>query len=153
MDLPEGLAWLVGEWEGEGRGEYPSIEDFTYRERTILTHSRSERAVLDYAQTTWLTDGTPSHEETGYLRALPDGTVDLVIAQPGGRAEVHVGTVANGRLELATVMVASAPTANPVTEVRRVIEHRGGDTLWYELHMAATGHALGFHCEATLHRL
>jgi hypothetical protein len=152
VDLPPALAWLLGSWEGEGRGGYPGVDDFEYREHTEFTQPRSERLCLAYTQHTWLADGSPSHEEAGYLRALPDGGVDLVIAQPAGRAEVHEGTATPDRIELATLMVASTSTANPVTEVRRVFEHRAGDTLWYQLDMAANSKPLGYHCEATLHR-
>ena len=147
------LAWLLGEWEGDGRGGYPSIADFTYREHAVFTQPRPDKPFLAYSQRTWLADGTPTHAETGYLRALLDGRVDLVIAQPAGRAEVHDGAATADRIELASVVVACAPTANPVTDVRRVLEHRDGDTLWYRLDMAATGHPLDFHCEATLHRV
>jgi hypothetical protein len=37
--------------------------------------------------------------------------------------------------------------------MRRTLEHRDDDTLWYQLDMAANGKPLLFHCEATLHRV
>lgn len=152
MVLPDALAWLVGDWEGEGRGEYPTIADFTYREMTTFTHPRPDKPVLAFSQHTWLADGVPSHEETGYLLATEDGRVELVVANPTGVVEVHDGTATAGRIELVSLAVACSPTADPVTQVRRTIEHRDGDTLWYQLDMAANGQPLVYHCEATLHR-
>jgi hypothetical protein len=148
------VAWLVGEWEGDGRGGYPSVSDFTYHEHTSFEQPDSDEPVLFYAQRTWQRTPTerPSHVESGYLRVLADGRLDLSIAQPVGRSEVAVGSVDGERIELRSVVVACAEHANPVTEVRRVLERRGDNDLWCHLDMAATGHDLGFHCEATLHR-
>jgi len=157
MAMPDALvplAWLIGEWQGEGRGSYPTIGDFAYRETTTFDHPRLDKPFLAYAQRTWmLEDGAPSHTETGFLRGVPGGRVELVLSQPTGVVEVHDGTVTDDRIELATIAVALTPTAKAVTEVRRVIERRGADTLWYRLDMAAVGEPSQYHCEATLHRI
>jgi hypothetical protein len=100
-----------------------------------------------------LEDGAPSHVETGYLRGIAGGRVELVLSQPTGVVEVHDGTVTDERIELATIAVARTPTAKEVSAVRRLIERRGDDTLWYRLDMAAVGKASQYHCEATLHRV
>jgi hypothetical protein len=144
------LEWLIGDWQGEGRGAYPTIKDFTYREELSFTRLRPDKPFLAYAQRTRLTDGAPSHAEVGYLRATPMG-VELVIALPSGVVEVHTGPLAEGRLELENTAIARTPTAKEVTEVRRVLERRGDD-LWYQTDMAAVGQPLAFHVEATLHR-
>jgi hypothetical protein len=65
---------------------------------------------------------------------------------------VHDGTVTDERIELTSLAVAYAPTGSQVTQMRRTIEHREGDTLWYRLDMAASGQPLVHHCEAALHR-
>jgi hypothetical protein len=151
VELPEPLlpyGWLVGDWAGEGRGEYPTIDDFDYREETSFAYVG--KPFLVYTQRTWLTsDGSPSHMETGFLRPAPPGP-ELVVAHPSGIAELLAGTVAAERIDLATTTVAATATAKEVTALRRVYERRG-DTLWYSLDMAAVGHPIGFHCEATLH--
>lgn len=154
--LPEPLvrlAWLIGLWEGQGRGEYPTISDFAYREHTAFTHPRPDKPFLAYTQRTWLMpDDAPSHAEVGYLRATPEGRVELVVAQPSGVVEVHDGTANGDRIELTNIAVAHTPTAKSVTEVHRVLERRGDD-LWYRLDMAAVGQPRAYHCEATLHRV
>jgi hypothetical protein len=152
-DPIQALLWLVGEWDGEGRGEYPTIEDFEYREHATYSRPRPDKPFFAYTQRSVLADGSPSHAETGYLRALPDGRAELVIAQPTGIVEVHAGTVQDGRIELESVAVRCTPSAKEVTAVRRVLERRGEATLWYRLDMAAVGQPMGFHLEATLHRV
>ena len=151
-DLPSVLAplhFLLGTWVGEGRGEYPTVDDFRYLEETTFAHPG--KPVLAYSQRTWMIpDRRAAHAELGYLRPVEDG-VELLLVQPSGVAEVSVGTVAGTRLELASVALARTPTAKPVTEVRRVYERRG-DTLWYQLDMAAVDQPLGIHCEAELRR-
>jgi nitrobindin-like protein len=147
------LAWLIGEWHGEGRGAYPTIDDFAYRETSTFLHPRPDRPFLTYAQRTWLLPAeTPSHSETGFLRGISRGRVELVLSQPSGVVAVHDGTITDERIELTTIAVARTPTAKEVSELRRVIERRGDDTLWYRIDMAAVGQARQYHCEATLHR-
>jgi len=151
VDLPTALAWLVGEWEGEGRGAYPGCDDFGYREHTVFRHPKPGEPTLAFATRTWLLDGSPSHEEAGYVRATEAGRVELVVAHPLGVVEVHGGTMTERGVELDSLAVACAPTASAVTQMRRVAEQRGDD-LWYRLDMAARGKPLAFHCEATFHR-
>src|SRR3990172_6974539 len=114
MDLPTALAWLLGSWEGEGRGEYPNCDDFTYRDEMVFSHARLDRMVLAYSEHTWLTDGSASHEEVGYLRVTEDGRVEFVLAHPLGVVEVHDGTVTDERIELASLAVAFPPTGSQV---------------------------------------
>jgi len=157
MTMPDALvplAWLIGEWRGEGRGSYPTIDDFAYRETSTYMQPRLDKPFLAYTQRTWmLEDDAPTHAEMGYLRGTAGGKVELVLSQPSGVVEVHDGTVTDDRIALTTIAVARTPTAKEVSEVRRVIERRGNDTLWYRLDMAAVGEPTQYHCEATLHRV
>ena len=145
----EVLAFLLGEWRGEGRGAYPTIEDFDYRDEVVFGHVG--KPFVSYAQHTWLADGSPSHTEVGYLRAQPEDRVELVVAQPGGRVEVEEGTLRSGHFELASLAVAHTGSAKEVTEIRRLIDV-DGDLLRYELEMAAVGQPRQFHLEAELRR-
>ena len=84
---------LVGQWTGEGEGQYPTIEPFDYRE-TLQFTERSDHPAVHYEQRTWrrTPDGeTASHWETGLLRLSSNGDARLLNAQ-GGRSEVMEGT-------------------------------------------------------------
>lgn len=84
---------LVGQWTGEGEGQYPTIEPFGYRE-TLQFTERSDHPAVHYEQRTWrrTPDGeTASHWETGLLRLSSNGDARLLNAQ-GGRSEVMEGT-------------------------------------------------------------
>jgi len=144
------LAPLVGRWRGEGRGDYPTIDAFEYREEVAYTHVG--KPFLAYTQRTWkLPDGAPLHSESGYLRATGEGAVELVLAHPSGVVEVSTGRVHDGDVEVASIQVLGTPTAKSVETVRRSL-HVDGDVLRYRVDMAAVGQPLGFHLEAELHR-
>lgn len=146
----EPLAFLLGTWEGEGRGEYPTIEPFTYSER--ITFGHVGKPFIAYQQRTMSPEGLPLHAEVGYFRSPGNGIVELVIAQPTGMAEVHAGTVAGTTLDLSATDIIRTPTAKSVTAVIRRISVDGG-TLSYRLDMAAVDQSLQYHLEATLHRV
>lgn len=151
----EPLGFLLGTWRGEGEGEYPGIEPFTYAEEVEFWHVG--KPFLGYHQKTTV-GGVPSHTETGFWRvasapgAAEPVAVEVTITQPTGISEVLVGELRDRRIELATIEVVRTPTAKEVTEVRRVLRV-AGDTMTYELAMAAVGQPLGAHLAATLSRV
>lgn len=140
---------LAGTWQGTGRGEYPTIETFTYREEVSLT-PLAGKPILAYSQRTHSEDGQPLHAESGYYRFDESG-VELVIAQPTGVAETHRGTADGNTIVLKPTGLSLTPTAVDVEEIRRVI-HVEGDTLEYRLEMSAVGQPLVLHLEAQLRR-
>jgi THAP4-like, heme-binding beta-barrel domain len=147
----EALAVLIGEWHGAGRGAYPTINDFEYREETTFGHVG--KPFLTYSQRTWrLPTEEPSHSEVGYWRPQPDGRVELVVAHPSGIVEVAEGTMRAGHIELTSTTVAGTGSAKEVTALRRVIDV-SDNTLRYQTEMAAVGEPLGFHLEAELQRI
>lgn len=144
------LAFLLGTWEGEGAGEYPTITPFRYREQVAFTHVG--KPFLAYTQRTWaLDDGRPLHSETGYLRHTGEGAVELVLAHPTGIVEVYAGEVDATSLRLATATVATTPTAKRVDALERNFR-LDGDELTYAVRMAAVGLPLTHHLAATLRR-
>ena len=143
------LAFLLGTWRGQGRGEYPTIDDFTYVEESTFGHVG--KPFLAYSQKTKGTDGLPLHAEVGYLRPAGTDGVELVLAHPSGITEIQAGTIAGQRLCLQTTTVGLTPTAKDVRSLTRSIDVADGH-LHYVVEMAAVGQALQLHLEATLHR-
>ncbi len=145
------LAGLLGTWRGEGAGQYPTISPFRYGEEVRFWHVG--KPFLAYAQRTWsLDDGRPLHAETGYWRAKPGGTVELVLAHPTGIVEVQEGHQDGGRIDLHSTTMARTATAKQVTALQRTFD-LDGDRLSYTLAMAAVGQPLQHHLAAELHRV
>ena len=153
MCLP--LAPLLGTWSGSGEGNYPTIDDFAYNEELVFAHAG--KPFLSMVQRSRdRSTGLPLHAEAGYLRALPDGALELTVAQPSGIVEVDVGSVtptSDGLVvELESAQIGLTPTAKSVTAVRRRL-HLAGSVLVSELWMAAVGEAdLIHHVRAELSR-
>ena len=147
----EPIAFLLGTWRGEGKGEYPTIEPFAYGEEVRFWHVG--KPFLAYGQRTWaLDDERPLHSETGYWRPQPNAALEVVLAYPLGIAEVEIGVVTGHRVELMTHEIVRTPSAKEVTRVERSI-HVVEDLLTYDLRMAAVGHAIRQHLHAALHRV
>src|SRR5439155_4703467 len=135
---------------GEGKGEYPTIEPFGYGEEVRFWHVG--KPFLAYTQRSWaLDDDRPLHGEMGYWRPKPEGRIELVLAHTTGVTEIAEGTVADQLIRVASTSVERTSTAKEVTALERTFELRG-DTLWYELRMAAVGQGMGRHLEAYLRR-
>jgi hypothetical protein len=135
------LALLLGDWDGDGRGDFPTVDPFRYREHLSFTpHATAPH--VHYEQRTWLVsngddDGDPSHWESGFLMAQEDGSFHLANAQQSGRVEVLVGEVSPGEdggfeLRLESVVHAHDPRVISTSRVLRV----RGDELRYECEMA-----------------
>jgi hypothetical protein len=148
------LARLIGTWRGEGEGRYPTIEPFGYREEVVFGHAG--KPFLAYRQaTTNVATGQPAHAEAGYLRAVAHGRAELVLAHPTGIAEIAEGEVLDQPDGLAVHLVSTAvgltPSAKEVTSVERRLTVIG-DTLRYQVSMAAVGQSHQHHLAAELHR-
>lgn len=145
------LAFLVGTWRGEGRGEYPTIDDFTYAEE-VTFGTIPTKPFVTYAQRTTGTDGLPLHSEVGYVRSPADGLAEMVIAQPTGVTEIQTGAVEGTSLRLTSMGVGLTPTAKDIRTIHRHFVVTD-DVLRYRLDMAAVGQDLQFHLEAELTRV
>ena len=142
------LAGLTGTWRGEGKGEYPSIENFDYREELTFWHTG--RPWLGYLQRTWsLETGAPMHSESGYWRPQRDGSLEVVIAHAFGIVEILEGSASGDAIELSSKSLTSASSAKNVRAVTRTF--RIAETsLTYDVAMAYDEHPLQHHLGATL---
>lgn len=153
MDLHSDLIpiqFLIGTWRGSGRGEYPTIEPFTYTEEASFQPGPG-KPFLQYTQRTRGADGLPLHSESGFVRMTEQGP-ELVLAQPTGLTEVHSGVLDGTTLEFQSLAMGSTPTAKTVAQVSRSFRV-DGDVLTYTLDMAYAEVPLSLHLEATLSRL
>src|SRR5699024_4643767 len=85
------LAFLLGRWEGRGKGDYPTIEPFDFGQEVVFSHN--QKPFLYYTSRSWLLDDEgnavePLAMETGFWRPQSDGGVELVLSHPTGYAEI-----------------------------------------------------------------
>ncbi len=150
----EPVRFLLGRWEGAGVGGYPTIESFRFGQE--ITFSHNGKPFLIYSSRTWLLDEDgnmirPAAGETGYWRPQPDGRIEVVLAHPTGIAEIYLGEIAGGKVEMSTDVVARTATAKEVTAGHRLYGLIGADLGWaYD--MAAMGQPLQPHLSAQLKR-
>ena len=152
----EPISFLLGIWEGNGVGIYPTIDDFSYREEISFV-APPGKPFLHYSQKTWRAEGhpeagTPLHTECGYVRPVEGGGAELVIAQPSGIAEVHSGSVDESTVSFTSDLVSMTRTAKEVISVDRMISVVG-DKLSYEMWMGAVGQPHQLHLKASLQRV
>lgn len=106
-------------------------------------------------------DGPVWSTESGYWRVpperpadLPDDQhpVELLTTDPSGYVAVWVGTVGNGRLELASDLVARTATGAEVSAGKRLYGLVNGDLMWAH-DLAAFGQPLQSYASARLSRV
>jgi len=132
---------LEGTWQGEGRGGYPTINSFDYREKLIFT--RKNDSTLAYDQRTekrmsGTDDFVTSHWENGFIGILENGDLELVNAQSGGRGEVLTG-----KIELVYSIIRLHFTSKTLMNDARMVStarifELEGDQLRYETKMSTT---------------
>lgn len=159
MDLHpalEPLRPLIGTWSGEGRGDYPSIDAFSYREE-LRFEAVGPKPFLLYSQRTRSLDGAPMHVEAGYLRLTgPESSlIELVLAQPTGQTELAEGplTLTTDGLtwELTSRVVNSSSARHVEATMRRLA--LSGDELRTAFSMATDTTPMTDHLFSTLQRV
>ena len=142
---------LTGAWSGEGRGWYPTIAEFRYREEAVFRPVPGKPVVAYTQRTFHADDGRPLHGETGYWRVTATGEIELLLAHANGFVEVAEVTVDEDTFSTTSISLTGSPSAKPVTGLQRLITVHG-DELRYELQMEAVGLPLQGHLEARLTR-
>ena len=154
FELPDNLhpdcvpvAWLLGTWHGNGRGEYPKIEPFQFGQECIFTHDG--RPFLHYMSRAWIVDagGNKVRDaaiETGFLRPKADGSLEVLLSHNTGFVEIWYGQVEGAKIEIATDAVARSASAKEYVAGHRLYGLVEGELLW-TFDMAAMGQELQSH--------
>ncbi len=135
------LDLLEGTWKGDGRGQFPTVTSFDYRETLIFT--RRDEKTLAYEQRTQKhydggTEYLQSHWESGFISILENDELQLVNIQIGGRSEILVGTIESIDAMLRIHFVSKTLNNDPrMVSSARTFE-LDGDTLRYEMEMQTT---------------
>ncbi len=135
------LDLLEGTWKGRGRGGYPIVTSFDYRE--TLTFTRRDEKTLAYEQRTQKrydgqTEWLESHWESGFVSSLENNDLQLVNIQIGGRSEILIGTIETREDLMRIHFVSKALNNDPrMVSSARTFELEG-DTLRYEMEMQTT---------------
>jgi hypothetical protein len=147
---------LEGIWTGEGRGGFPTVTSFDYRE--TLTFTQRDEKTLAHAQRTQKrydgnTEWLPSHWESGFIRSLDNGDLEMTCAQMG-RTEVLIGSLdsVSGilRIYFASKIITNDPRMVSSARTFELV----GDTLRYEMEMQTTAvNQLTKHLAITLRRV
>jgi THAP domain-containing protein 4 len=132
---------LEGTWKGQGRGQFPGVTSFDYRETLFFTR-RDEKTLAYEQRTQKLYDGQTeylqSHWENGFISILENGDLQLVNIQVGGRSEILVGSVellnAMFRIHFVSKTLSNDPR---MVSSARTFELEG-DVLGYEMEMQTT---------------
>ena len=134
------LTVLKGSWKGQGRGYFPGVTSFDFRETLIFTR-RDERTLAYEQRSQKLYDGQTewleSHWESGFIRILEGCELELTSAQIG-RTEVLIGTVDAAGDSIHVHFVSKLITNDPrMVSSARTFELEG-DRLHYEMEMHTT---------------
>lgn len=171
------LAWLVGRWEGDGVVSYPTIPEARIHQEVVVDHDGGP--YLRWSSTLWLAvdeaepgehagadlaDGGAHGQvwstESGYWRIpplrpadTPDGKepVELLLIDPAGHLTLYAGIVGNGRIDLASDLIARTPDAAEVNAATRLYGLVDGALLW-AWDIAAFGEPLQSYASARLLR-
>lgn len=132
---------LVGSWSGIGRGQFPGVTSFDFRETLIFT--RRDDKSLAYEQRTQKlyddqTEYLQSHWENGFISILDNEELQMANIQVGGRNVRLVGTVELRGTIYQIHFVSRVLNNDPrmISSARRF--ELEDDTLRYEMEMQTT---------------
>lgn len=160
------LAWLVGEWSGTGFIEYPDIPKVEFRSDVSFTHDGGPYLVYAATMTVVGDDGEDGPiwaSERGYWRVppqTPEGLalrenqfpVEVLLADASGSIAMLIGAVGNGRVDLASDVMARSASAPRVDGATRLYGHVGGE-LMFAYDIAAFGNELRSYASGRMHRV
>lgn len=150
------LLWLLGRWEGEGLGDYPTIEAFRFSQEIEFTYVPG-KPYVSYASKTWILDDDGNRvraaaRETAYWRPQPGDEVEVLMTHSTGFVEIYLGRTEPARIEMATRGVLRTETAKDYRAGHRMYG-LVNSRLLYVFEMAAMGQELQPHLSAELLRV
>lgn len=148
--LPEGLApevyplaWLVGRWRGEGVVVYPNVPETTVVQEVVVDHDGGPyltwTSTLRLAPTDEEPEGRVWSTESGFWRVPADRPADipadrhpveLLLVDPAGHLTLYFGMVGNGRIDLASDLIARTQDAAEIARATRLYGLVQGELLW-----------------------
>lgn len=156
------LSWLLGDWEGTGRGHYPGIDDFSFVQQAEFRNDG--RPFISYVSRSWSlnddgTVGKPLATESGFWRLPTPDVVELVLVHATGIAEIWAGLnevleiddarITSARARIGTTHVMRSETADDVQAGERLYGLMDSHLVWtYD--MAADAHPMQNHLWARL---
>jgi hypothetical protein len=81
------LAWMLGSWQGNGHGDYPTIDGFQFGQELVF--QQDGRPFIHYFSRAWIVDDNGDFvrnaaQETGFFRPQADRTVEVVMTHNTG---------------------------------------------------------------------
>lgn len=160
------LAWLVGTWSGRGFIEYPDIPRTEFRADTVFDHDGGPYLIYRSTLTAIGLDGEDAavwSSEQGYWRVppvAPEGLeladnqhpVELLVADASGSVALYLGVVGNGKIEIATDLMARTASAPDIGSSSRLYGHVAGELL-FALDIAAFGNELQSYASGRMARI
>lgn len=129
-----GLAWMIGRWEGAGKGTSPTEGDFEYGQTLDIAHNGGP--YLHYLSQLFELDEhgdaiRTRSMESGFWKADGKGGLEVVMCHPEGYAEVWYGHIDGAKIELVTDgVMRTQNAATPYTGGQRLYGNVEGDLLW-----------------------
>lgn len=161
MTMHEDVApyeFLIGTWQGPGRGHYPTLESFEYTE-TLTFSMTPGKPFLRYEQQTTNPDGGPMHTEVGYFRPRDGGHIEFVLAQPTGQTELLEGTATANDDGSLTIVLGYSEVRNTTSAkwventMRHYVFNADRTELHHEFDMAAVGEDMQNHLVSDLRKI
>lgn len=176
------LAWLVGHWSGQGVVGYPNVEETAFVQDVVFDHdggpylsytstirlvvapddaSALDETASDEQGAPAAQDGPVWSTESGYWRVPPERPegladeqfpVEVLLADPSGHVAVYVGAVGNGRVDLASDVIARTASGADVSAATRLYGLVNGELMWAQ-DLAAFGQQMQSYASARLARV
>ncbi|GFO31540.1 THAP domain-containing protein 4 [Plakobranchus ocellatus] len=151
-DALKPLAWLFGKWRGEqGRGKYPTIQDFSYTEEAEFSPIGMQPNVEFKLYSFKPDTNAPMHRETGFVKIKP-GTnhIAFVAAHNLGVIDIQEGEVSGQELNVTSHSVGRTTfNKDPIVKVTKRRLKRINDELELVMEMETDKTELTEHLRIT----